>query len=161
MEGCISKIIIGILILVFFPISIPILILKSDLSIKTKLIVIPVFWGALFIIYKFVPDNPDTSDYRENTYVSSSEEYDDKGSYSYDDTEEKEFEQPRITEPPKQQTVISNTGEYVLNRNSMKYHYPTCSEVRKMSEENKEIYTGTVDAIESQGFTPCGKCRPH
>ena len=59
-------------------------------------------------------------------------------------------------------TVITQDGEYdyVLNTNTMKFHYPECSSVEKIKEENMAFLDGTrEDAIE-QGFDPCGNCEP-
>ncbi|MBT9776570.1 hypothetical protein GPL15_08640 [Clostridium sp. MCC353] len=49
---------------------------------------------------------------------------------------------------------------YILNTNSHKFHQPSCSGVVKMKEENKESYTGNRDELISQGYSPCGICKP-
>ena len=51
-------------------------------------------------------------------------------------------------------------GEYVLNTNTMKFHYPYCSSVGQMSDKNKSFYTGTRDEILAMGYTSCGRCNP-
>lgn len=48
--------------------------------------------------------------------------------------------------------------EYVLNTNSMKFHYPECSSVADMSAKNREDYTGTREDLLAQGYSPCGVC---
>lgn len=50
--------------------------------------------------------------------------------------------------------------EYVLNTNSMKFHYPDCSSVSDMSPKNREDYTGTREDLIAQGYSPCGACNP-
>lgn len=50
--------------------------------------------------------------------------------------------------------------EYVLNTNSMKFHYPDCSSVADMSPQNREDYTGTKEDLIAQGYSPCGACNP-
>ena len=50
--------------------------------------------------------------------------------------------------------------EYVLNTNSMKFHYPDCSSVGDMSAKNREDYTGTRETLIAQGYSPCGACNP-
>lgn len=50
--------------------------------------------------------------------------------------------------------------EYVLNTNSMKFHYPDCSSVADMSAKNREGYTGTREDLIAQGYSPCGACNP-
>ncbi|MCC8028976.1 MAG: DNA/RNA non-specific endonuclease [Lachnospiraceae bacterium] len=49
---------------------------------------------------------------------------------------------------------------YILNTNTKKFHYPDCSSVSKMKDENKKEFTGTRDEAISQGYDPCGNCRP-
>ena len=50
--------------------------------------------------------------------------------------------------------------EYVLNTNTMKFHYPSCSSVEKMKDKNKQIVEATRDEVRSWGYDPCGICRP-
>ena len=67
-------------------------------------------------------------------------------------------------------TLISSTVEvseeepaeqtYVLNTNTMKFHYPSCPSVGQMSERNKAEYTGSRDDLIEQGYSPCGRCKP-
>lgn len=56
------------------------------------------------------------------------------------------------------QTPVGTT--YILNTNSNKFHYPTCSSVGQMNESNKRSYTGTHDEIVAMGYSPCGRCHP-
>ena len=49
---------------------------------------------------------------------------------------------------------------YVLNTNTMKFHYPSCSSVDQMKEKNKEIYTGNREDIINMGYMPCKRCNP-
>ena len=49
---------------------------------------------------------------------------------------------------------------YVLNTNTMKFHYPTCSSVDDMKEKNKEIYTGSREDVINMGYVPCKRCNP-
>lgn len=49
---------------------------------------------------------------------------------------------------------------YVLNKNTKKFHYSSCSDVAKMSQKNKEIYTGAREVVIQRGYTPCGHCHP-
>jgi DNA-entry nuclease len=52
------------------------------------------------------------------------------------------------------------SGKYVLNTNSMKFHYNHCGSVDDMSEHNKEYYDGSRSELIDAGFEPCGNCRP-
>lgn len=49
---------------------------------------------------------------------------------------------------------------YVLNTNTKKFHYPTCSSVDDMKEKNKQIYTGSRDEVINMGYVPCKRCNP-
>ena len=50
--------------------------------------------------------------------------------------------------------------KYVLNTNTKKFHYPTCSSVSQMSEKNKKAVTASRDEIIADGYSPCGNCKP-
>lgn len=55
------------------------------------------------------------------------------------------------------------TGEeknYVLNTNSKKIHLPTCSSVGKISEANRQEYTGNIQDLIDNGYEGCGTCKP-
>lgn len=58
------------------------------------------------------------------------------------------------------QQPVDRSREYVLNTNTNVFHLPECSYVESMSEENKEVYTGTRDSVEDMGYSPCGHCNP-
>lgn len=49
---------------------------------------------------------------------------------------------------------------YVLNNNTMVFHYPSCSSVAKMAEHNREVVTSSRQELISQGYKPCGNCEP-
>ncbi|WP_373261870.1 DNA/RNA non-specific endonuclease [Hungatella hathewayi] len=51
-------------------------------------------------------------------------------------------------------------GTYILNTNSHKFHRENCSSVSKMKSSNKESFTGTRGDLISQGYEPCGICKP-
>ena len=57
-------------------------------------------------------------------------------------------------------TAASETGTWVLNTSSKKFHDPACSGVAKMSESNRQDYTGSRDALIAMGYDPCGICNP-
>lgn len=52
------------------------------------------------------------------------------------------------------------SATYVLNTHTMKFHYPSCNSVPKISPENYGTYTGTRDQAIENGYSPCGKCNP-
>lgn len=49
---------------------------------------------------------------------------------------------------------------YILNKNTKKIHYPWCSSVEDMAEHNKQEYTGDINEIIGQGYSPCKRCNP-
>ena len=62
-----------------------------------------------------------------------------------------------------EETASSEAGEvkdYVLNTSSMKFHLPDCSGAAGMSEQNRQDYTGTREALIEEGYSPCGICKP-
>lgn len=57
-------------------------------------------------------------------------------------------------------TPVSTGTEYILNTNTKKFHYPSCSSVKQMKASNKKEYTGSRDDLIAQGYDPCKKCNP-
>ncbi len=60
-------------------------------------------------------------------------------------------------------SVTTDSGmDYVVNTNksSMKFHFPDCASVEKMSKENRLDYHGTREELIKQGYIPCGTCKP-
>ena len=48
---------------------------------------------------------------------------------------------------------------YIGNRNTKKFHSPSCDSVREMKESNRVEFSGREEAIEA-GYKPCGRCNP-
>lgn len=59
-----------------------------------------------------------------------------------------------------QDSASKGGTSYVINRNTMKFHLPSCSSVEKMQEENRENYTGDREQLIENGYEPCGSCNP-
>ena len=66
---------------------------------------------------------------------------------------------PVQEETPAEQPV-ENTRTYVINTSSRKFHYPSCSRAKEISDANRSEYTGTRDDLIAQGYDPCGTCKP-
>lgn len=49
---------------------------------------------------------------------------------------------------------------YVLNTNTMKIHLPDCQSVSQIADHNRQDYTGDINDLLSQGYSPCGYCHP-
>lgn len=50
--------------------------------------------------------------------------------------------------------------DYVLNKNTHKFHYTWCKSADKIKETNREDYYGSREDLISQGYSPCGNCNP-
>ena len=68
--------------------------------------------------------------------------------------------QPENTPQIVQETPVPQGTTYVLNTNTMKFHYPDCSSVDQMKEKNKQIYTGNREDVINMGYVPCKRCNP-
>lgn len=55
---------------------------------------------------------------------------------------------------------VQTKADYILNTSSKKIHRKDCSSVKGMSEKNKQKYSGSLDVLLQQGYTPCGSCNP-
>lgn len=64
--------------------------------------------------------------------------------------------------------VVTNKGAvkdesvrtYVLNTNTMKFHYPSCSSVAAMSPANRRTVRASRSELIREGYAPCGACEP-
>lgn len=52
----------------------------------------------------------------------------------------------------------SSKTKYVLNNNTMKYHYPECRDVDKIANENYEETSKSAEKLEDEGYSTCGHC---
>lgn len=65
-------------------------------------------------------------------------------------------EEPDPTPTEEPEAVIT----YVANKNTMKFHYPYCSSVPTIHEDNRWDFTGTREELIEMGYVPCKKCNP-
>lgn len=54
----------------------------------------------------------------------------------------------------------TNAQTYILNTNTMKFHYPYCKSLKQMKDKNKAEFSGTRDELIARGYDPCGNCHP-
>lgn len=54
----------------------------------------------------------------------------------------------------------SETGTYILNTNTKKFHKLDCTSISHIQAENKKSFTGTRKELTDQGYAPCGQCKP-
>lgn len=50
--------------------------------------------------------------------------------------------------------------DYVLNMNTMKFHYPSCSSVADIKPANRKDVHMTREEVVAMGYAPCGRCKP-
>lgn len=62
------------------------------------------------------------------------------------------------TEPPPPPAPVVVECDFVLNTSTMKAHYPNCRDVNKIDPENRWDYYGTVEDVQSMGYSSCGHC---
>lgn len=67
---------------------------------------------------------------------------------------------PPETEPKTIAAEEPTEITYVLNKNTKKFHKPTCASVKKIKAENYEAFTGTREEAIANGYDPCKNCKP-
>ena len=66
-----------------------------------------------------------------------------------------------VTSAPVQSNPPSTGGTtYVLNTNTHKFHYSSCSSVNDMSPKNRQDVTWSRSDIIAKGYDPCKRCNP-
>lgn len=115
--------------------------------------------GILFNVYCYNAQPGVSIDYAtgdsalDGTVVSEEESSQSSQNQSQEQAQTQETT-PAVTEP------VSSGTTYILNTNTKKFHYPSCSSVGQMKESNKKEYTGTRDEVIAMGYDPCGRCKP-
>ena len=64
------------------------------------------------------------------------------------------------TADQKNEDTTNLISDYVVNKNTKKFHYPSCSSVADIKVTNRWDYSGTRDSLIEQGYTPCQRCNP-
>ena len=68
--------------------------------------------------------------------------------------------QPAYEEDTQETQSGSTAMTYVINTNSGKFHYPDCASAKRISDSNREEYTGSREELIAEGYSPCGNCNP-
>lgn len=58
------------------------------------------------------------------------------------------------------EAAADTSTTYVINISSMKFHKEDCSSISSMNQANKKVVTSTRDELVSEGYSPCGICKP-
>lgn len=73
-------------------------------------------------------------------------------------------QQPSSTPSPTIRIVTATPSpeirDYVLNRNTMKFHTMNCKHVSRIKQKNRKDFTGTRTEVIDMGFIPCLECNP-
>ncbi len=112
--------------------------------------------GVLFCVYCYNVQPGITIDYATGESWEDSE----NGTKTivYEDEATTVTTVDEIEDDTEEETASGTT--YILNTNTKKFHYPSCSSVDQMSEANKQEYTGSRDDVIAMGYDPCGRCNP-
>lgn len=104
------------------------------------------------------PDEPVTEAVTEVPTAPSTEAVTEPAEETSEETTEAAAtETTQATDPSEE---ASQVMDYIVNINSLKFHYPDCESVAKMKESNKEYFTGTREELIERGCDPCGNCNP-
>lgn len=66
---------------------------------------------------------------------------------------------PKPTPKPSPSST-AQAQSYVLNTKTHVFHYASCRHVSSIKDANRKNFTGSRDALISDGFKPCGSCHP-
>lgn len=69
-------------------------------------------------------------------------------------------EEPVQSQPEEPVAEQPAAQSYILNTNTKKFHYPSCSSVKTIKPENYGTFEGAREDIVGQGYEACGRCHP-
>ena len=70
---------------------------------------------------------------------------------------EKKTEAQTTTPTAEAKPIVKN--DFVINKNTGKFHSPTCHYVDMMNEENKDFVSSTRQDLVDEGYSPCLLCQ--
>lgn len=73
-------------------------------------------------------------------------------------TDSNENETESTAESTTEKPANYESQTWVVNTNTMKYHYADCRYAKSMSEKNKDVLIGEREWLEEQGYSPCSYC---
>lgn len=76
------------------------------------------------------------------------------------DASRQQSEEKVMSEREEAETSGKESVDYVVNKNTGKYHEPSCPSVEEMKPSNRMDYCGTSEELEEQGYEPCKRCKP-
>ena len=66
---------------------------------------------------------------------------------------------PMETQPATEK-ILANTRDYILNKDSLKFHYPTCASAQRIKDSNRIMLNSTREQIIALGYVSCENCHP-
>ena len=51
-------------------------------------------------------------------------------------------------------------SNFVINKNTKKFHKPSCGSIKETKPKNKEQTNKTAEELEKEGYSPCKSCNP-
>ena len=112
--------------------------------------------GIEFCVYVYNNQPGIVIDYR-----NGDSKLDDGTSFPKDEPSETPNENPDGSPEQNPEGCEPEVSTYIINKSSKKVHKEDCRYANDIKEENKEIYTGTLDDLLSDGdFSACGTCKP-
>ena len=108
--------------------------------------------------------NPPKEPEKDDSQQSSSEEQssmNEESDVSEEPAHGEESEESETNnESSSESSVSGEERDYVLNTNTKKFHYPSCSSAKRISSKNREYFTGNREALIAEGYEPCNVCHP-
>ncbi len=93
-----------------------------------------------------------------DTTEEAAEDAADAGS-SDDNSVVEDAGEAQINEEPANDS-ISQSGHYVLNKSTKKFHYAGCASAKQIKASNYAEFDGDRDTLISRGYSACKKCNP-
>lgn len=100
----------------------------------------------------------ETADTTEEAAEDAAEDAADAGS-SDDNSVVEDAGEAQINEEPANDS-ISQSGHYVLNKSTKKFHYAGCASAKQIKASNYAEFDGDRDTLISRGYSACKKCNP-
>lgn len=110
--------------------------------------------GAITDVAGYISIEDGKCTYEEKTDDVSLEESSDASAKSDASGDDSNF---NIYDNKEQQQT---TEIYVLNTNTHKFHYPSCSSVSRIAPQNYSTSSSSRDELIARGYDPCGICDP-
>ncbi len=68
--------------------------------------------------------------------------------------------EPDPTIAPTAEPAAAKQPTYILNKNTKKFHYPSCSSADDIKPKNRLEFFGTREEAIQKGYKPCKRCNP-